>query len=919
LKLKFFSYFLLTLFFLSFSLSILPNIKGNITNTQNSIENLNTLNKDQNYNFTSTFFDSNYKDNIDTYNASIEFQNLNNMSKIDIYNITDCKFKENINPNNFTIQKGNLSYFNNISTLDNNYTTIESSEIDKSIANQPFDLINGSSNYLGNLEYQDNDFTTIESSEIDKSIANQPFDLINGSSNYLGNLEYQDDNFTTIESTEKYNYEATYSFENDIGLTGTDISFVDYDINTEASVIDSYQNHKSVMKYNSLVAWQPISHSISETSDSFELWVNLAQTDKIMNVRPYDQTASNGLVLEFRGNGQFSYYSYGSYHFISNYLSDTWYHIYITYDCSEDHFHLWLDGISMDGGSGYGYNGNPVEMDTFEVIAINDCEMYLDAIGLVSEGYTIGNNEHYYCNLIGNISIDLNDFSSFKGLKLDYSYKTSMSLTTNFSIYNYDTSIFDVISSNIQTEFSNISFNLNSSYAKKYSSSILRFELVSSSNNYSLSIDKLKIVSKSYINCNITIDISEFNNLNDLKFEYSFKTNSYQESNFSIYNYDTSVFDVIQSKYQLLFENLTFYLNSEYYSDNKLIVLKLSLMNYTKYFLEIDELKVVSKSYLDLILNFNNFESFYYSTQLISYQFTSINQSINLYIYNYSNSIWNLISVSNTKDLKKISWSNTSTFSNYISENNSIKIKYLSEGYNSFNLFIDLLEIIYFTPLTLTFETSFSEIGSYQYRYIYYYQNSTGSYNYTQEWIKFNVIFVPSIYLGVKIPYYVYLILTIIPLIVIIIYGKWYKNDKIKQIKGISLCSLSIVGLLLMALDTISLYLTIGNTSESSWIFTVLNALIFGVFTSIVGLNGKGIFKKTSVKGSTLFILVVLALSGFGYFGLLVVFNFPLNILFIYDIFSTSTSHGIKFFSSNILFFILIIFFSFLTESEIEN
>lgn len=130
--------------------------------------------------------------------------------------------------------------------------------------------------------------------------------------------------------------------------------------------------------------------------------------------------------------------------------------------------------------------------------------------------------------------------------------------------------------------------------------------------------------------------------------------------------------------------------------------------------------------------------------------------------------------------------------------------------------------------------------------------------------------------------------------------------------------------LIIMAIVIIILFLIIGVIqisavpnfeAESSLLWTLLNAFIFGVYLSFCGFMNKGI--KKEYKKWILLFLIFMALSGFG----VVDFEFTFNIPFItHRVFSASTINGVLFFISpaNLAMFLGFWLLTFATESEVK-
>ena len=139
-----------------------------------------------------------------------------------------------------------------------------------------------------------------------------------------------------------------------------------------------------------------------------------------------------------------------------------------------------------------------------------------------------------------------------------------------------------------------------------------------------------------------------------------------------------------------------------------------------------------------------------------------------------------------------------------------------------------------------------------------------------------------------------------------------YDIEQLKRdIKFWVIFILVIIFLFLLFTGTIKILFFYG-TEESSIIYTLLNALVFGVYINALGIFNKGM-KKRNYKLIVLVVALFIMLCGFGYFDYRIHFNFW---FFYYKVFSTSSVHGILFFWLNIYFWSALYFLTFITESE---
>jgi len=142
-----------------------------------------------------------------------------------------------------------------------------------------------------------------------------------------------------------------------------------------------------------------------------------------------------------------------------------------------------------------------------------------------------------------------------------------------------------------------------------------------------------------------------------------------------------------------------------------------------------------------------------------------------------------------------------------------------------------------------------------------------------------------------------------------------YNYEQLKQdVKFWLLFVGVIVVIILFLTGTIKIYFIAGS-EESSILYTLLNALVFGVYINALGIFNKGI-KKLKYKILILIFAVFIVICGLAYFDIQVHFNLW---FFLYKIYSSSSVHGINFFWINLYFWSAIYFISYMTESEESN
>jgi hypothetical protein len=252
-------------------------------------------------------------------------------------------------------------------------------------------------------------------------------------------------------------YPGTHSFEHHlVGTTNLDIDFVDlsYGDGVETFIIlNEKAGHRKVMDSSTTTAWDGSWTWVDNTTQgSLEYWIRVEVANTGVFNQIFDQTTGDCLAFVMRATGQFAYHD-GGYHDLGAWAADTWYHIRIEFDTNDD-WHLWIDGVSQDGGAGFGYNGAPETMDKITFVSEHaTSQWYLDGIGYSWDPNYIGgvyggdNLEPIGCQVwnnfsssqtTGNISFWMNgDFDDFFRIYLmqNNDFATSIKINTSFLYY----------------------------------------------------------------------------------------------------------------------------------------------------------------------------------------------------------------------------------------------------------------------------------------------------------------------------------------------------------------------------------------------------------------------------------------------------------------------------------------------------
>lgn len=169
-----------------------------------------------------------------------------------------------------------------------------------------------------------------------------------------------------------------------------------------------------------------------------------------------------------------------------------------------------------------------------------------------------------------------------------------------------------------------------------------------------------------------------------------------------------------------------------------------------------------------------------------------------------------------------------------------------------------------------------------------------------------------------------YLIIILVVLLCIIYLTFFYRksNDLSNTVIFSKICfyfSIIIGFSLVFYLQIIEIFICQGVSVEKSesWLFTVINALLIGAFLLIAGIFSEN--NTIYIKYSILVFLGYLAITGFGYLGIKIVFNAPISDYLNYNTIQSNSSKMARFLTFNIVIFTLIMFITFIVEQEKEE
>lgn len=135
--------------------------------------------------------------------------------------------------------------------------------------------------------------------------------------------------------------------------------------------------------------------------------------------------------------------------------------------------------------------------------------------------------------------------------------------------------------------------------------------------------------------------------------------------------------------------------------------------------------------------------------------------------------------------------------------------------------------------------------------------------------------------------------------------------------KLIGFCILFIFLAFIIYYEYIVIDLPKSRKAFESFMYTILNALMFGIYLNITGFGIK--ITKRWIKYFLLFVILYLISAGFGTFGISITINLPPDYRWLlqYRTYCSNNKDGIWFITYNWYILLTVLVISFGTESEI--
>ncbi len=200
-------------------------------------------------------------------------------------------------------------------------------------------------------------------------------------------------------------YLATYGFEDDIGKTGTDISWVRTNQMTDACEIVDYLGHNSVLHFKDVTdsgSLNSVYFDSEITSGVVEAWINNPYANdwyfrmfenggggvSLVSLRYTSKT--NIAVYHGDGGGGMDTHNVAV-------IADAWIHIKVSFDCTTDTHSVWIDGVNIFTDENFGNDQTVTNIYWMNIYSADFCEGYVDAIGYSWDpDYNVGDNLEGY-------------------------------------------------------------------------------------------------------------------------------------------------------------------------------------------------------------------------------------------------------------------------------------------------------------------------------------------------------------------------------------------------------------------------------------------------------------------------------------------------------------------------------------------
>jgi len=298
-----------------------------------------------------------------------------------------------------------------------------------------------------------------------------------------------------------------------------------------------------------------------------------------------------------------------------------------------------------------------------------------------------------------------NPNDSLQDVKLYYSHKTNCSLDElSLDIWNYNTSQWVLVNNtdNYQNFYDNY-YTLNSSYYNASNYVKIRYIGKRALGLFTLQIEKLALIANysryeldvNYVNFTTSLQFDSSLPLDDIDLIYSLRTDIVQSVTISIWNYQLSRWDLLESSNFTELTERTFRLSSNYYNESREVLVNFYAYNVNETFtMFLEQLKVGSDWYelnftahiqVDPQSNFNDLIlSFAHSTDF--------DHKTEVEIFNHDLAQWDHIGLYAHITIQEHSFGLNSS---YIDQNSTVTLRFSGTNRDdAFKLNLDELKVI---------------------------------------------------------------------------------------------------------------------------------------------------------------------------------------------------------------------------------
>lgn len=325
------------------------------------------------------------------------------------------------------------------------------------------------------------------------------------------------DNNITIYTND---YNGSYSFTNETGLSSTNITFIDVDTsngNVLRQIINNKDGHNEVLElYDNTNPnyWNIFNNfSSSQVSGTIEYWFQTSDGNtKHFNIYIRDGT-STGIYLTHREN-EFKYHDGVLKSTGHSLIANTWYHIKLDFECGAGAYL----GLAPDT---FYYTINGIQYGAYDFITSVDdlSEMLLQSSGATSDfyGYIDGVGYSWDSDYIINenlfpLTIFNNTLSQVSGYEFAFENINDL-YSQGYGSHGLFIEGWQITGNNVKIDYDYTSLvqGIGVSTWSKYRDRVANFTVIGSGGSY-LDLDNSLFITNNFINLSFSLNISHYDN-----------------------------------------------------------------------------------------------------------------------------------------------------------------------------------------------------------------------------------------------------------------------------------------------------------------------------------------------------------------------------------------------------------------------